>query len=143
MTPNHLPKYTPELAQLICDKLASRTDSLLKICHDNNFPDHTTIYRWLKDPDKQDFLLAYLFAREAQADMLYDEITEIADTFDPDKDSTIKIARDRLRIDVRRWKASRLAPKKYTEKMAELYQAIREEERTGNFIIWGDKKIPI
>lgn len=144
MEGNYLPIYTPQLAELICDKLACTTAGLKKLCSANkNFPDHSTIYRWLKDPDKQDFLLAFLLAREAQADLLYEEIKEIADTFDAEADSHVKIARDRLRMLARHWQATRLAPKKYGDRMEELNQAAQQEERRGNFIIWNGQKIPV
>lgn len=57
-----------------------------------------------------EFAAQYARAREEQADHYADELLEIADTTkDPNK--------ARLQIDARKWKASKLAPKKYGEKL--------------------------
>jgi hypothetical protein len=76
------------------------------------------------DPE---FSPKYARAREDQADYFADEIVEISDdgsrdykqTDDgrivPDQDH---IARSRLRVDSRKWLASKLKPKKYSEKLA-------------------------
>ncbi|MFT5766640.1 MAG: hypothetical protein ACI9DH_000457 [Halioglobus sp.] len=83
-------------------------------------PSLTTVMRWLADETKQEFLLHY--AREAQADLLAAEILEIADDSSgdtiTDKDGRTRvndefIARARLRVDSRKWLASKLVPKKY------------------------------
>ena len=52
-------------------------------------------------------------AREQQADLYADEIIKIADDCTPTHE---EIAKARVRIDARKWKAARLAPKKYGEK---------------------------
>ena len=77
--------------------------------------------------DKKEFLERYTCAREAQADLLADQIINIADDH---KDDTIInpstgapqmnaewVARCKLQIDARKWKASKLAPKKYGDKV--------------------------
>ena len=55
----------------------------------------------------------YAHAREQQADFYADEIIEIADNCPPE---TGEVAKAKLKIDARKWKAARLAPKKYSEK---------------------------
>ena len=55
----------------------------------------------------------YAHAREQQADLYADEIIKIADDCTPTHE---EIAKARVRIDARKWKAARLAPKKYGEK---------------------------
>lgn len=68
----------------------------------------------------------YARAREAQADKFAEEILEIADESDHDLVPTEQglavnheaIARSRLRVDARKWLASKMAPKKYGEKIA-------------------------
>jgi hypothetical protein len=57
-----------------------------------------------------EFAAQYARAREEQADYYADEIIEIADTAE---DANLA----RLRIDARKWKASKLRPKKYGEKI--------------------------
>jgi len=70
-------------------------------------PSRETVRAWLKDND--DFLGQYTRAREEQADFYADEMIEIADTTDdPNK--------ARLQIDARKWKAARMAPRKWGDK---------------------------
>ena len=82
--------------------------------------------RWLADEAKQEFRLHYAHAREAQADLLAAEILEIADDSSgdiiTDKDGRTRldrefVARARLRVDARKWLASKMAPKKYGDKI--------------------------
>ena len=54
-----------------------------------------------------EFLEQYARARELQTDIFIDEIIDIADGTEND------VQRDRLRIDSRKWIASKLKPKKY------------------------------
>ena len=54
------------------------------------------------------------WAREEQADGFADEIIDIADSVTPE---TGEVAKAKLQIDARKWKASKLAPKKYGEKL--------------------------
>jgi hypothetical protein len=54
-----------------------------------------------------EFLEQYARARELQTDIFIDEIIDIADSTEND------VQRDRLRIDSRKWIASKLKPKKY------------------------------
>jgi len=129
--------FTPEVANEICERLA-KGQSLRFICEDQEggwLPSETTVRRWLAkgdaepDGDFGEFRRQYAQAREAQADHYAEEIIDIADGKDkPDRaqidaalDGTIVIRdhnRDRLRIDARKWYASKLAPKKYGEKLA-------------------------
>lgn len=66
------------------------------------------MYVWLQK--NSDFAEKYARAREIQADRGVDEMLVIADT-DPDA------ARARNRIDVRKWRASKLAAKRYGDKI--------------------------
>lgn len=69
----------------------------------------------------------YARAREAQADKMAEDLLQIADdglndTY-VDEDGNARtdqdvIARSRLRVDVRKWLAGKMAPKKYGDKMA-------------------------
>jgi hypothetical protein len=69
----------------------------------------------------------YARAREAQADKMAEDILAIADdglndtyTDDDGNERTDHdvVARSRLRVDARKWLASKMAPKKYGDKMA-------------------------
>ena len=94
-------QYTSQLGQLVCDKIATGNTGLVKLCRGKGLPHLTTVLSWLRDPDKKEFLESYLCAREAQADLLSDEIIEIADETGDAKESATDIARARLRIESR------------------------------------------
>ena len=119
--------YTPELGRSICTRIA-KGESVITITSEDGMPCEATIYNWLqKHPD---FLEEYTRARESQAEHYLDEIIQIADdcTDDVEKimtkegeDHRIKqsaIARARLQVDTRKWAMSKLAPKKYGDRMA-------------------------
>jgi hypothetical protein len=117
--------YTAELAETICARLA-QGESLRKICGHESMPDKATVLRWLAKDKHAAFRDRYALARELQADLLADEILEIADDsskdmklVEVDEGPPVKIVnhehiqRSRLRVDVRKWYASKVAPKKY------------------------------
>lgn len=120
--------YTPELVTDICERIASGQD-LIAICQDIGMPHRSTVYDWIaKRPDFADM---YARARERQADKLFAEIVAIADDGSRDKITYIDedgnvservdhdhINRSRLRVDARKWAASKLAPKKYGDRIA-------------------------
>ena len=68
--------YTPELGDKLCALIALGS-SLRTICRDDDMPDASTVYRWLRLHN--DFRDNYEKARADQADALADEILEIAD----------------------------------------------------------------
>ena len=82
-----------------------------------------TLMLWLSDPSRAE---QYARAREAQADKMAEDILAIADdgrndTYQTDDGTATNhdvIARSRLRVDARKWLASKMAPKKYGEKIA-------------------------
>ncbi len=139
MTPEIPTPYTPELGQLICDKIAGSKLGLATLCRREELPPFTTIMRWLGEHDKKDFLLNYQLAREAQADELNDEIIEIADSMDEAKISPAVVVR--LRMDARKWKAAKLAPKKYGNKKENDVSGA-EDATPVNTVLWGGKELP-
>ncbi len=72
-------------------------------------PAMRTIFAWMRL--HEEFSNNYTRAREQQADTFADEMQAIADNSDGDHQ------RDRLRIDTRKWIASKLKPKKYGDKI--------------------------
>src|SRR5215813_2755839 len=68
--------YSPEIADLICDRIAGGA-SLRQICQDANMPAKSTIFVWLEE--HEDFASSYTLARQIQIEDLVDEILEIAD----------------------------------------------------------------
>lgn len=103
--------YNQETADKICELIA-RGMSLRAICASADMPAGGTVHRWLAE--HQDFQEQYARAREEQADGFADEIIDIADSVAPE---TGEVAKAKLQIDARKWKASKLAPKKYGEKL--------------------------
>lgn len=91
----------------VCAQIAGGK-SLRSVCAADGMPTLETIRVWLIDDPV--FSVQYARAREEQADFYADEITEIADTeADPNK--------ARVRIDARKWAASKLKPKVYGDKL--------------------------
>jgi hypothetical protein len=113
--------YTKELADLICELVATHGIGLQKLCHMySDMPAKITINQWrFKYPD---FAAQYAQAKISQIETLVEEILEIADdsscdTIINEQGNTVCnsefIARSRLRIDTRKWLASKLVPKLY------------------------------
>ncbi len=125
--------YTQEIADEICALLADGK-SLKKICEMDNMPSKATVFNWLAKNEA--FLDNYTRAREAQADTLADEICDIADdgTNDYLSDENGRkvvnqevIARSRLRVEARKWIASKLKPKKYGDRVLTENQALDKD----------------
>ena len=112
----------------ICELIAEGR-SLRSICRDSGMPSVSTVMRWLAEfPDMRE---QYARARELQADAFAEEILEIAD--DATNDWMVRqsesggapaamvnhdhISRSRLRVDARKWLMSKMAPKKYGDKV--------------------------
>lgn len=104
--------YTIEIGDDICDRLANG-ESLRAICADDGMPGRSTVFRWLGD--NESFRDQYARAREDQAETMADDIVAIADG-DAAEDTPVATARDRLRVDARKWVASKLKPKKYGDR---------------------------
>jgi hypothetical protein len=126
--------FSQELADTICERLMDG-ESLRAICDSEGMPRRTTVLRWLAANEA--FRAQYAHAREEQAEALADEIVEIADEqctmvraakhggskADDDEDlvevvfDPTAVARNRLRMDARKWVAAKLKPKKYGDRV--------------------------
>ncbi len=118
--------YSEDLAINICARLAAG-EPLVKMCRDESMPGVTSVYRWLASNEV--FREMYTRAREDQADTLADEIITIADESQMGTKTTTRtngvtdtvtgdmVERSKLRVDARKWIASKLKPKKYGEFM--------------------------
>lgn len=123
--------YNQEIADRICEAL-SEGQSLREICKTDDMPNKATVFRWLNL--HAEFSDQYARAREEQAESLADEIVHLADNAaNPllvegvpllDKDGnpvlfadTAAIAHARLKVDARKWVASKLKPKRYGDKL--------------------------
>lgn len=122
-------KFTEELALAICSIIASG-ESLRKLCQRPGMPHIDTVREWLIQ--KPLFSAQYARAREAQADLLADEIIEIADDKSQDildiaegGDSRMitnsaAVQRAKLQVDARKWKASQMAPKRWGQQQTQV-----------------------
>lgn len=122
--------YTQEIADYICEAIADGR-SLRDICLQDDMPNRSTVFKWLDDIDG--FSNQYARARDEQAETLADEIVNIVDNaanplmvdgiplLNDGKPvlytDTASIAHARLKMDARKWVASKLKPKKYGEKL--------------------------
>jgi hypothetical protein len=87
--------YDPEIGSEICDAISNGA-ALYKVC------------KWLRE--SPDFAEKYALARELQQDRAADEIVEVARS-EPDPQ------RARVLVDAIKWRASKLAPKKYGDRV--------------------------
>lgn len=125
--------YTPALAAEICRRLADG-ESLLKICADPDcvFPSRQCINEWIID-NREGFGDEYARARNAGLDVMAERLLAIGgeakpgivtvDKLDklgrPYTETTTKdtVDRDRLHVDTLKWYLSKLAPKRYGDKI--------------------------
>lgn len=114
--------YTPEMGDHICSELADGK-SMRLVCASDDMPDKSTVFRWIRTIET--FRNQYARAKEESADALTDEMLDIADDTANDYTKTDEdgvklnpenIQRSRVRIDTRKWLASKLKPKKYGDK---------------------------
>jgi len=129
MTAGRPSSYNPEIAAEICAELALGK-SLRKVCLPEDRPSVATIFIWFgKHPE---FVEQYEKAKAECADFLAEEIIDIADdgtndymeSLDPETGGVIgyklngeHVQRSRLRVDSRKWIASKLKPKKYGDRV--------------------------
>jgi hypothetical protein len=119
--------YNDAIADLICTRIANG-ESLRAICEDEGMPHAGTVCRWLAKEENASFREQYARARDAQADVLADEIVFIADNPQIGEKKIIKptgeevtigdmIEHRRLQVEARKWAASKLKPQKYGDKI--------------------------
>lgn len=144
--------YTPELCDEICAKIASG-DSIRTISRDEDMPCAATVFNWLRT--HEDFLEQYTRAKEEQADALTEEILDIADDATNDwmerrneDDKTTgwylngeHVQRSRLRIESRKWLASKLKPKRYGDKQTVEHEGKIEVSLLGTVALPSGKAI--
>lgn len=102
--------YGPEVRDKIIAQLIDGK-SLRQICKQRGMPDRVTVLRWMQDGE---FAAEYARARTAQADGLGDDMAAIER----------KVHRGEMQAKAARvilwsmqWRAARLAPKKYGQKL--------------------------
>ena len=124
-------KYDPEAAEEICCRL-SEGESLRAICRDEHLPPATTVRTWIVD-DREGFSVQYARARDAGLDAMAEETLEIVDDGRNDwmerqgdnpgyQLNGEHVQRSRLRVDTRKWYLSKLAPKRYGDRLVNAYE---------------------
>jgi hypothetical protein len=100
--------YTTEIAEKICEELATGRH-LHIICKDDEWaPGERTVYQWLEK--NEEFAQMYARARARQQEVFAAQVITIADT---ESDT----ARARNMMDARKWYASKVAPKRWGDRI--------------------------
>lgn len=121
-------RYSPKIAAIICEEIAGGR-SLRSVCREEGMPTFQTVMRWANE-DRDGFRARYTLAMDMRAQMLADEMIEIADSVEIGKrtksksDGTVEeitgdmVERSKLRVDARKWLLARLSPKRYGDRVA-------------------------
>jgi len=122
-----VPKFSEELFETICNRISTSADGLHKVCKEVNI-NPSNFYRWISEDEN--LRNRYAHAREVQAELLADQILEIADDSSNDTKTIVSKAgepieventewtnRSKLRVEARKWIAAKLKPKKYGDKV--------------------------
>ena len=110
--------YDNDLADLICERVATNPIGLAKICSKyDDMPSEVTIYQWrYKYPDfAEKFRQAKMFQAEVLAESINElcDINSYVDEYGVERVDSGIVARQRLKIDSIKWQASKLVPKLY------------------------------
>ncbi len=119
-------KYSEELANRICELVATNPIGLPKLCMKYpELPEPITIREWRWS--KPDFSAKYVEAKRFQSEIMAESIEDVIDDLDPyvyqDEKGVTRLdagllMKARLTVDSRKWTAAKLAPKIYGDKTA-------------------------
>lgn len=127
-------KYNEKIARLICERVATHDVGLTKLCEMyDELPPKQTIQDWrYKYPE---FSSQYAQAKLKQAELLAESIEELASEKGTyiDDNGNVRIdpgfiAHQRLKIDARKWLASKLIPKVYGDRVENKVTVVSYEE---------------
>ncbi len=115
--------YSKKEKETVFDKITTEIEkgkAIRNILKNKDYPDVRTFYRWIDEDDN--LSKRYARACQSRADALVEDMLDIADDQQGDiyidsdgheqTDHNV-IQRSRLRVDTRKWIASKLKPKKY------------------------------
>lgn len=120
------PIYTEELAAEVLRRL-STGESLRRICRDEEMPHRCTVHEWVTN-NVEGFADRYARAKDVGLDEMADELIDISDETEtrlisggPEEEPRLAldptgVARNKLRVDTRKWYLAKLASKKYGDK---------------------------
>lgn len=107
--------YTPELAEEVCETIATSSYSIQCICDKNpEFPHYKMISKWLEI--YPEFRLMYARAKERQSEFLVDMILKIIDKPETYIENGIlrnDVPMMKLKVNTIQWIASKLLKDKY------------------------------
>lgn len=118
--------YTKEEKELMFDKVIDYISNGMSLRSALKQEDTFSKTIWDELIQEEEKKTRYTRAREERADAIFEEILEIADNSGNDKTVNSDgvevinheaIQRDRLRVDARKWAASKMNPKKYGDKL--------------------------
>lgn len=124
-------QYRQRIVDMVCEVTASTDKGLDKICKAFqkdilDFPTEGAIRKWLRADEE--LSTQYARAKEDQIEKLVEQIIDISDDDSLDMSfkedgtpyvNTEHIQRSKLRVDSRKWIASKLKPKKYGDKITQ------------------------
>lgn len=113
-------EFNQHHADLLTGEIATCPESLASITKrlqagHEGFPSIPTIYRWLRE--NAGFAEEYARCKSDQSDLLIDELLSIADDDSGDCDGSTSVQRAKLRVEARKWIASKLKPKAYGDRL--------------------------
>ncbi len=115
--------YSVELAAEICARVAGG-EPLTAITRDKDMPSYAAVCKWLLEHNE--FVEIYARAKEDCADYLADDLVRISDEYpvlDPNgKLDSAWVQWQRNRIDVRKWTAAKLKPRKYGDRITNTHE---------------------
>ena len=124
--------HPPETRQAILERIAEG-ESLRGICADEGMPGKSTVMDWLES-DK-DFRTKYTHARARQADGIVDSFADIEESV---LSGVLKPEAAKVVLWSRQWRAAKLKPKVYGDKIETTHEAgesiqriVREIVRAG------------
>lgn len=118
----------------ICEAICARLiagESMKSICADAAMPAVVMVYQTMAQDEG--FRTAIARAREAQQDAIVDSTVDLADEATPETVQVVK-----LQIWARQWRAAKLAPKKYGERIQNVHTG--EDGGPVKVMIQGDDK---
>lgn len=109
------------------------------VCKREDMPSAVTVFKWMRD--YPEFLKQYARAKEESADAMAEEIQDLSDeavkmvrTGKASKVNAL-VQAQKLRIESRKWLASKLKPKKYGDKVD-----LTSDNKPINFLVPGEIK---
>ena len=102
--------YSPEIADVICERIGADGLAMRQVCQDANMPARSTLFLWLRQ--RPDFRQRYMLAKWFQFQWMADDIVDIADDQANDGNPE-NFRRKKRQIAALQSRLSKLKPKRY------------------------------